>query len=198
MDNTKFEELVTVITEKVIQTLAIENRLPKIHFLGNKTTELTVSERTRIAEKSGKQTQEIYLITEFSLNNLVNSANLSAQTAIEKELVELVQQGKSIVVVKEGRLYQAAMKTALYGFQQKIKQYEQQLEGYGVRFLAAKEWLDAPVNKAKSKQQYLTAKELIEKNVAPHQTIVLPSTLKLTDAAKEYLQEKKIQVKRDS
>lgn len=85
---------------------------------------------------------------------------------------------------------------------QKIQAFENQFYRYGAKFV--------PLSEVKKEQsmnnsstpyenltdkKILTYKELLELNLNSSSTLDLPSTVKLTDYAKEYLREQKINIR---
>jgi ethanolamine utilization protein len=200
MKTSEFNALVERITKKVIERLS-EIEQQQCTVFGANQDWLTPDELAKFRLTSKKKNEKLIIITEFSFENLVNICHFDPRNDMEKTIVQAIKNGQKFMIIKEGRTYLPLFSTGKYALKQKVLAFESELYRYGGNFVSLKESNQKFSTKKnispyenKQNRKYLTAKELITKNIQPETTLLLSEQVRLTDQAKEYIREKKINI----
>ena len=201
MNTLEFEQLVNRITEKVMERLQIDQNEKKVIVLGQNQTFIASESFKYFQQQQKSKGNALVILTEFSFDNLVNSLQFNPQNEVERIIVQSIKQGADFLVIKEGRTYLSLIKDGRYGLKQKIQEFEKQFYRYGAKFMSLSELRNETVLTSHSTpyenladKKFVTYKEILALNLKPATTIELPSTMRLTDYANDYLREQKITI----
>ena len=137
MNKTKIDELVKIIADEVERQL---QTVRQVEVLDNPSYVLPIEiEKKWRSQLRLKESDTLYIVTKLELSRLLRLAQLLPQDTLEERIIQLLSQGKRLVIVKEGLHYQATIQGAKHAFKQKIKESETQLYRYGIDFLALNE-----------------------------------------------------------
>ncbi|MHC5227406.1 hypothetical protein ACYSNW_03900 [Enterococcus sp. LJL99] len=202
MKTLEFEQLVERVTAKVMERLQVQRMTQKVILLGNNQSFISNETFNYLQKQQKSKKRKLVILTEISFENLVNSLQFHPQNETEKMIVEAIKAGDDFLIIKEGRTYLSLLKQGRYGLKQKIQEFEKQFHRYGAKFMALSELKEEPIlNHCSPPYEILTDKkiltyhELLTLNLNPASTLELSSTVKLTDYAKDYLREQRINIR---
>ncbi|MGX7148582.1 hypothetical protein [Enterococcus ureasiticus] len=203
MKTTDFDKLVEKITEKVMERLTeIERNSTRSHCLfGANKNWLTCEYIYYLHKISRNKLSDVVVITEISFENLVNTLNFNPQNDLEETIVKTIKEGKEFVIIKDGRTYLSLLTAGRYALKKTILDFENQLYRYGGIFISLAELKQnvsdskkIPPYEALKNKNYLTVKDLSDNTNGLQNTVELSDQTIITDYAKEYIREKKINI----
>lgn len=202
MGTLEFEQLVNRVTEKVIERLQAQQNNQKVIVLGSNQAVISGESLYYLQQQQKNKKRKLVILTEISFDSLVNSLQFNPQNEIEKIIVQAIKDGEDFLIIKEGRTYLPLLKQGRYGLKQKIQEFEEQFYRYGAKFITLSELNEETVlNNCSTPyenlvdKKFLTQKELLALNLNSKTVLELPYTTKLTDYAKDYLREQKIDIR---
>lgn len=203
MKTTDFDNLVEKITKKVMERLAEieQNKIQSHCLLGTNQKWLTREDMDYLHKVSRNKENDLVVVTELSFENLANTLNFNPQNELEQTIVQTIKEGNEFVIIKDGRTYLSLVTAGRYALKKTILDFEAQLYRYGGTFISLAELKQSvsdrktvPPYEALKHKKYLTVKDLTDRINDCQNTVELSDQTSITDYAKEYIREKKINI----
>lgn len=188
------EELVKVITQKVLEKLGeaneiVEDSSKRVKVFGETTTELKQFLSDYEFEKSSSfDKSEAIVLTELSLDSLIKISKMLPSTIEEKEILNALLSKKAVYVLNSGKAYASLLENSPFGAKQYVTDCEAQWVKYGAQFITIEcQTLSKDVVPRLWTKEYLQKENNkgVTKLNAPKGTIITP-------LAKDYIREQQL------
>ncbi|MGO3732673.1 MAG: hypothetical protein ACTJHC_05785 [Vagococcus sp.] len=177
-----FEELVKLITEKVIRK--IEEASEKSLAVNTESTHSC--QPTTLVDKNSEvlSKDETLILNQLSLETLSRVAQMMPSTTEESQIIDRLLSKKSVTVLKSGREYASRLATCSYAMKRDIIGYEQKWQSFGATFVEENE-----LKKKEPGKELLSVNKLKKLVRSGCKEIeILPSTI-VTPLAKDFIRE---------
>lgn len=178
----EFEQLVALVTEKVLERLKqteAEESGTALFILGKATDQLVqqlTADCYRIVTQCDETTS--LCLAELSVGRLARIAMLIPNDSEEEWIVAQLMAKKEVLVNYSGRTYGPDLRTCPYSMKKKISQFEELWRDYGAVFIRTQE---------SQTKKLLSVKEVQEAVKEGQQTISVTKKTIITPLAKDYI-----------